>query len=660
MTRTRYLLVLAKLQAEQRRMLGVFATNADLDLVVVEDSNQALLWLDRHEASVILFDASTPKAERLCHKARAKRSLSGVPILAMTQELTDVYTEKLYALGADDVVSASAWPALIARLRSLPRQDAPLEPPKLGRAVVADADRGRCDVIGHVLANAGFELRYASDERVLQYYSTQEDVRLVVANADLTAPRPIIERSRAAGAKAAWIIMSSKRDIEQHNQALLELVDVATISQNSPPDDLLFLANELTSGKSGSGRSSMRVLYGTTVAFRKSGTDNDDWGFTYNISAKGMYVRSLALPDAERVWLELRPPRAKERVRLEGEVIWSSPFGRAVGAAAPPGFAVRLTDGLGEGLTAWVECYEFYVGSKRAGVLVSEPPPAANSAPPAGEATTSEATASEAPASEAPAPSARPASPVELAQAIVGAYPEAKLPVSLPPEPAKTAPGIAAPVSAKPVMPMQTVVIADDAVGEDEPTAPGSSLRRDPRRNQSTVPPRRALEPVAAGPTRRSPWTWLSLALLASLGFLAVVLLTSREQRKPPPPVSQTAAAVSAPLPAVDSTRAREEPAPRAATDAAADGPLEASAVSGDGSELPAHQGWLLVESAAGGSVYSNGVLAGPTNQPLKVRCGGRFLRVGGDVPGQWWSDGVSANIACRSVTRVSIRAKTP
>src|SRR5690349_5377000 len=113
MTRTRYLLALAKLQAEQRRMLGVFATTADLDLVVVEDANQALLWLDRHDASVILFDATTPKAERLCHKARSKRSLAGIPILAVTQELTDVFTEKLYGLGVDDVIASSAWPALI-------------------------------------------------------------------------------------------------------------------------------------------------------------------------------------------------------------------------------------------------------------------------------------------------------------------------------------------------------------------------------------------------------------------------------------------------------------------------------------------------------------------------------------------------------------------
>ncbi len=644
MTRTRYLLVLAKLQAEQRRMLGVFATNADLDLVVVEDANQALLWLDRHEASIILFDALTPKAERLCHKARAKRSLSGIPILAMTQELTDVFTEKLYALGADDVVG-SAWPALIARLRSLPRQDAPLEPPKLGRAIVADADRGRCDVLGHVLANAGFELRYASDERVLQYYSTQEDVRLIVANADLTAPRPIIERARAAGVKAAWIIMSSKRDLEVHNQALLELTDVATISQNSPPDDLLFLANELTSGKSGSGRASMRVLYGTTVAFRKSGSDSDDWGFTYNIGATGVYVRTLAPPDSERVWLELRPPRAKERVRLEGEVIWSSPFGRAVGAAAPPGFAVRLTDGLGEGLNTWVECYEFYVGSKRAGVLVSEPPTAQPSAPPATDADSALPTA---------------ANPVELAQAIVGARSEPKLHV--PPAAAPTATTSAtAKAGSKPIIPTETVVIADDTVGEDEPTLPGSSLRRDPSRNQSTVPPRRAFAQAEnTGSARRSPWTWLSLALLASLGFLAVVLLTTREQRKPSAGVSQTAAAVSAPLPSAHAAPLENAAATETAADAAADAPLEASAVAGDGSELPAHQGWLIVESAVGGSVYSNGILAGPTNQPLQVRCGTRFLRVGGDVPGQWWSDGTSARIACRAVTRVPMRAKRP
>ncbi|HMJ13039.1 MAG TPA: hypothetical protein VK524_16570 [Polyangiaceae bacterium] len=645
MTRTRYLLVLAKLQAEQRRMLGVFATNADLDLVVVEDANQALLWLERHEASTILFDAATPKAERLCHKARAKRSLSGIPILAMSQELTDVFTEKLYALGVDDVVSASAWPALIARLRSLPRQDAPLEPPKLGRAVVADADRSRCDVIGHVLANAGFELRYAGDERVLQYYSTQEDVRLVVASADLTPPRPLIERARAAGVKAAWIIMSSKRDMDLLNQTLLELPEVATISQNSPPDDLLFLANELTSGKSGSGRASTRVLYGTSVAFRKSGGDTDDLGFTYNISARGMYIRTLAPPDSERVWLELRPPRAKERVRLEGQVIWTSPFGRAIGAAAPPGFAVQLTDGLSEGLKAWQECYEFHISSKRTSGL-SEPAPADTSEPPA------------APEDGSTRPSLN---PVELAQAIVGAYSEPKLAASARPPAEPSAVASVPPASANEPAPRAAETTAAPIV-PSESTAPeksGSDSRpvATVDRAAKTEPPARAR---AAEPSARPRRAWVILALLASLGFLAVVLLKPKEPPRAAQPAPATTFAAVQNTPSEDALQpsAIEAGDARVAnSDAALDG---GEAMAGDGSELPRQQGWLVVESMSGGSVYSNGMLAGPTNQPLKVRCGTRFLRVGGDVPGIWYGEGVSANIKCQSVTRVPIRAKTP
>ena len=61
-------------------------------------------------------------------------------------------------------------------------------------------------------------------------------------------------------------------------------------------------------------RGTARVLYGTAVAFRPMGRDTDDFGFTYNVSAGGLYVRTLAPPDEQLVWLELCPPRGERRV----------------------------------------------------------------------------------------------------------------------------------------------------------------------------------------------------------------------------------------------------------------------------------------------------------------------------------------------------------
>jgi hypothetical protein len=299
---------------------------------------------------------------------------------------------------------------------------------------------------------------------------------------------------------------------------------------------------------------------------------------------------------------------------------------------------------LGDGLNAWQECYDFYVSSKRSGVLVSEPPPAAKSEP--------------APAGDEPA---APMNPVELAEAIVGVYSEPKQAVSTPAKAhtVELTPSIQVPaediVPDEP-QPAPTRPATASEYLADEPTAP--ARRADPTRSMSTMPPSRTHEYEVERAGGRSRFVWISVVALASLVFLGVVLLASREPSKPPAAAPAPQAAAAQPAPTQTSTAATESTAP--AGDAASEAATESATPTGDGSELPRHQGWLIVESIAGGSVYSNGVLAGPTNQPLKVSCGGRFLRVGSDVPGQWLSDGLSARIACQSVTRLAIKAKAP
>jgi hypothetical protein len=89
------------------------------------------------------------------------------------------------------------------------------------------------------------------------------------------------------------------------------------------------------------------------VAFRAAGRDQDDFGYSYNISESGIYVRTLAAPDESSVWLELRPPRTDFLIRLEGEVRWRHRFGPASGATVPPGFGVKISDATRSSLEAW-------------------------------------------------------------------------------------------------------------------------------------------------------------------------------------------------------------------------------------------------------------------------------------------------------------------
>ena len=108
-------------------------------------------------------------------------------------------------------------------------------------------------------------------------------------------------------------------------------------------------------------RASPRVLYGTTVAFRVAGRDQDEIGFSYNVSASGIFVRTLAPLDAgQEVWLEMWPPRSERQVRLVGTVAWKRSFGPNEAATVPAGFGVRITEGLPGDLARWNLGYEAF------------------------------------------------------------------------------------------------------------------------------------------------------------------------------------------------------------------------------------------------------------------------------------------------------------
>ena len=233
------------------------------------------------------------------------------------------------------------------RLRAL-SFDGSLAPPSAkGGAVVADADRRRRVLYARVLRNAGYDVRFAltADEAIEA--CRNESTKIIIADSDLgSGGVEVAQRLRAEGLELPVVIPAPPKKAGIYQTAILGLEKVAVTDGFAPPENLLFVANELARGNATDGRSSARLLYGTVVAFRPAGRREDVYGCTYNISAGGLYVRTLApLEGKQEVWIELRPPRCDRFVRLEGEVIWRRRFGPIESATVPPGFGIRLTDG---------------------------------------------------------------------------------------------------------------------------------------------------------------------------------------------------------------------------------------------------------------------------------------------------------------------------
>jgi DNA-binding response OmpR family regulator len=358
------LLVLAKPDADQERILSAIASASRLELVTCNKVEAAVAWLDAHEPRVVVFDASLVRAEKLCHKVRSKKDLANVPLIALTSDTSDTLIERLYSLGADDVMTSTLGPGFMARLKTLP--DRLAQPPARGLCVVADSDRERCNVVARVLANAGYDVKLAHDPVSLAFYTKSRMPRLVVGSANLGPPRSFITEARRRGCTAPWIVTATRRDLVKVAGGLAGLTRVSVVNTAGAPETVLFVANEMMRGQLPPTRGEERQLYNTLVRFRSAREETDELGFSYNISPNGMFVRTLAAPEHDSVWLEVRPPRSREWVRLEGRVVWRRAYVPTSAQLGPPGFGVAITGGLGDCLSVWKANCETFAQSMQA------------------------------------------------------------------------------------------------------------------------------------------------------------------------------------------------------------------------------------------------------------------------------------------------------
>ncbi len=138
------------------------------------------------------------------------------------------------------------------------------------------------------------------------------------------------------------------------------------------------------------------------------------------------------------------------------------------------------------------------------------------------------------------------------------------------------------------------------------------------------------------------------------------------EQLAAPPPASTTdAAALAAPPPsdaeppAPPAPPSAEPPAPPAPPSAEPPAPPQQPAVEA-GASAPAiprpGYGFLKLTSSQNATVYVLGVAVGPSNQPIEVRCGRRFVRIGEPTPDgtRWLTEGRSVRIKCGALTEAS------
>jgi DNA-binding response OmpR family regulator len=343
-----------------------------MDVHLEADPSAAAAWLDARSAVAMLIDGNMSGGEAFAVGRRAEAKHATLPVLTWNHGVNDLSFAEAFSWGADDVVNRDDPHALISRLRHLPKEPCVMAASNRGVALVADSDRNRRIVVGRVLRNAGYTVMFAVSGDEIERFVKECPVELVVTNSGLhPSPLDAVQKARQLGSRALFIVNCPPRDLKRARKAFAGVERATPTDGFAPAENVLFVSNELGRGLGVDKRTSARLLFGTTVTFRGAGRDSDDWGYSYNISENGIYVRTLAPPDDEFVWLELCPPRSERRVRLVGKVAWRRGLGKGEYATVPPGFGIQIVDGAKMDLEVWLDRYRAF--AEMLGVSLNPP-----------------------------------------------------------------------------------------------------------------------------------------------------------------------------------------------------------------------------------------------------------------------------------------------
>jgi hypothetical protein len=632
MPRSRKLLALVRSRADQQAVLERVTAAAGYELELSETIPLASASLRKAPPTALLVEATARGAEELCQKARLGRVPGDLCLLVAARRLNDVTFAKAFHWGADDLVGCDAERGLIQRLARLP-QALTEQPRERGVAVVANPHPLLAARLARVLGHAGYAVEIANEVDPALSLMFSETATLVVATADFGSPAELVALAREAGSRACFVWVLDSAELAAHERALSAIERTGVVSNAEPPEAALFVSNEIMGREARHGRTESRLLYGTVVAFRPSGTDEDDFGFSYNISPNGIYVRTLAPPDEDQVWLELRPPSGRGRVRLAARIAWRYGFGLFGTATAPPGFGVRISAGLCADHTTWIEGYDSLVAEVEAAAKLHPASPSISPAPIVSVGSLEIAVASE--------------------------------PTSLPPvapEPIATSEP-----SSQTAAPGEQP--ASQGAEEPPPDAPPSSV--EPRSDRpSRSPMRSSAAPPAPVPSERragarSVAPALVIGAAAVVGIVYFVGWVGTRPPKPDAPAASAPRVIPSPEPpALAPSSVGPEVTPSGAvasvapvpSASAAEAPSSAPVPSADGSGLPYNRGYLWVISDTAATVFVNGIASGSTNSLLDVPCGLRFVRLGSTPGPVWLSAGHTVDVVCQGFTRVTIQ----
>lgn len=339
-----YFAAIGTLDPQELSCLQSASRRAGHALVVSEDARQLMReQVAERGLPLCMFIPRTHDPRQTVDAIREVGELFAVPIIAMVEHPSELAFCEALAAGATDALVGSDVHGAVRRLVGLGQCARSSRPPKQnGLAVIATSDVPRRRQIGRTLRQAGFDIAFAAGPEELQSVSRGPVQPKLVVTTPSFAPN-------ALGASAVQtVVLSDGRGAAPGS------------AESDATGALLFRAEEALRGGVQERRASRRIHFATVCSFRKAGDLQPSYGLTHNLSAGGLYLRTLDVPAVgAALWIELRLPYTNQTVHLRGEVVAVTLPGS--GSARPAGCGIKLlveqspASDLGAFLSAYAE-----------------------------------------------------------------------------------------------------------------------------------------------------------------------------------------------------------------------------------------------------------------------------------------------------------------
>ncbi len=303
-------------------------------------------------AVLVDFDSAPIRGDECCRRIKEDFDWRRTPVLMLTDGGQAHEVMYCWRAAADDFV---VRPATAERLG-----------PKLavlrdGQAV-ADRERQRTGascllvepgrfirkLLGGSLEQAGIQVLYASEGAealdLLEEHGSLDAAVVDLAIQDMDGVE-LLSRLRGEGAqqRPRLLAISSKEHPPAVRERVRELTGEEPIDHRQLPFDVILsrICGSLRSDLVDL-RASQRAPFFCVVEFSQDG-QNWSTGFSYDISAGGIFVRTLTPAGAARkVQLRAKLAGRDEPTASEGVVAWANPYRPRLSFAAPVGMGIRL------------------------------------------------------------------------------------------------------------------------------------------------------------------------------------------------------------------------------------------------------------------------------------------------------------------------------